>query len=218
MAPVNYGKELEKTIAGLGGTTPSLLLHACCAPCSSSVLEYLSRYFQITVFYYNPNISPEEEYRKRVSELRRLLAEQPAPNPVSLAEGPYDPERFRALAKGRERDPEGGERCFACYALRLREAARYAKEHGFAYFTTTLTVSPYKNAAKLNEIGAELEREIGVPFLRSDFKKKNGYLRSIELSRVYGLYRQNYCGCVFSRAQAEARAAERGRDIKTGKT
>ena len=214
MAAVNYQKELDKTIAGLGGNAPSLLLHACCAPCSSYVLEYLSEFFRITVFYYNPNIAPEEEYRKRVSELRRLISEQPAKHPVSFAEGPYDPERFFALAKGRERDPEGGERCFACYALRLREAARYAKEHGFDRFSTTLTVSPYKNAGKLNEIGAELEKETGVPFLHSDFKKKNGYLRSIELSREYGLYRQNYCGCVFSKAQSDLHARG-GHDSKT---
>lgn len=203
MGPVNYQKELDRTVAGLGEKTPSLLLHACCAPCSSYVLEYLSQYFKITLFYYNPNISPEEEYRKRVAELRRLIAEQPARNTVSFAEGPYDPERFFALAKGRERDPEGGERCFACYALRLRETARYAKEHGFDFFTTTLTVSPYKNAGKLNDIGAAVERETGVPFLHSDFKKRNGYLRSIALSREYGLYRQNYCGCVYSMRQPE---------------
>ena len=207
MAPsVNYQKELDKTIAELGENVPTLLLHACCAPCSSYVLEYLSHYFSITVFYYNPNIAPEEEYRKRAADLRRLISEQPAEHPVSVAEGPYDPELFYALAKGHERDPEGGERCFACYALRLRETARYAKEHGFSLFTTTLTVSPYKNTAKLNEIGAAMEKETGVPFLRSDFKKRGGYLRSIELSKEYGLYRQNYCGCVFSRTQRRNRS------------
>ncbi len=193
-----------------GGTpTPSLLLHACCAPCSSYVLEYLARYFSITLFYYNPNISPEEEYRKRLAEVRRLLAELPVKYPVSLLEGKYDPQRFFAMAKGLESEPEGGARCALCYGLRLREAAEAAKAGGFEWFTTTLSVSPYKNAEKLNAIGAELEKEYGVRYLPSDFKKRGGYQRSIELSRVYGLYRQNYCGCVFSLRQRLARGREK---------
>ncbi len=199
MQNINYQKALDEIIENLGGRVPTLLLHDCCAPCGSYVLEYLSKYFSITVFYYNPNISPEEEYQKRAAEVRRLIREMPEKNPVSFREGPYEPERFRELSRGHESDPEGGERCFACYALRLRETALRAKAGGFDFFTTTLSISPYKNARKLNEIGKQLEREIGVPYLPSDFKKRNGYLRSIELSRRYGLYRQNYCGCVFSK-------------------
>ena len=204
MRKINYRNVLDETLRGLGGRVPSLLLHACCAPCSSAVLEYLSAYFSITVFYYNPNISPEEEYRKRVAELRRLIAELPAKHPVSLLEGPYEPERFAALAEGHEGDPEGGDRCTACYTLRLRQTAGRAKEGGFDFFTTTLSVSPYKDAQRLNRIGAALARETGVPYLFSDFKKRNGYLRSIQLSHQYGLYRQNYCGCVFSRQRDAA--------------
>ena len=203
MVKVNYQKELDTLLAGLGGETPSLFLHACCAPCSSYVLEYLSEYFKITLFYYNPNISPEEEYRKRIAEVRRLIAELPVKNEVRFQEGKYDPETFFALAKGHEAEPEGGERCALCYELRLREAAQLARAGGFDYFTTTLSISPYKNAQKLNEIGAALEREYGVSYLHSDFKKRNGYHRSIELSAQYHLYRQNYCGCVFSKAEAE---------------
>ena len=198
MQKVNYQKWLDETIAGLGGRAPSLLLHACCAPCSSYVLEYLSQYFSITLFYYNPNISPEAEYHKRVGEVERLIAAQPAKYPVRLAEGTYDPERFFEMAKGHETDPERGERCTLCYRMRLEETARYARDNGFEWFTTTLSLSPYKDAERLNAIGAELEKQYGVKYLHSDFKKRGGYLRSIELSRVYGLYRQNYCGCVFS--------------------
>lgn len=211
MQNVNYQKVLDGTLRGLGGRVPSLLLHDCCAPCGSYVLEYLSDYFSITVFYYNPNISPEEEYRKRVAEVRRLLAEMPLKHPAPLLEGPYEPGRFAALAKGHESDPEGGARCTACYALRLRETARRAKEGGFDFFTTTLSVSPYKDVRRLNAIGAELEREFGVPYLRSDFKKRNGYLRSIRLSHQYGLYRQNYCGCAFSKQRRKESDPNDGR-------
>ena len=183
---------------------PSLLLHSCCAPCSSYVLEYLSRYFSIVLFYYNPNISPQQEYEKRVAEVRRLLQEMPLAGPVTLTLGDYEPERFFDLAKGHEAEPEGGDRCTLCYRLRLTEAAQAAKDLACDYFTTTLSISPYKNAEKLNTIGAELAKEYGVPYLFSDFKKRNGYKRSIELSREYHLYRQNYCGCVYSRAAALA--------------
>lgn len=195
---------MDDLIAGLREETPSLLLHACCAPCSSYVLEYLSDYFNITLFYYNPNIFPEEEYQKRVAEVRRLIAELPVKNHVLFQEGKYDPASFFTLARGHEQEPEGGERCFACYALRLSEAAQLAKAGNFDYFTTTLSISPYKNAQKLNEIGAELEKEYNVKYLFSDFKKRNGYQRSITLSHEYGLYRQDYCGCVFSKAEREA--------------
>ena len=180
------------------GRTPRLLLHSCCAPCSSYVLEYLSEYFSITVFYYNPNIYPPEEFGKRVEEQERLIRELPAKHPVSFLEGPYEPERFYEMAKGLEQIPEGGERCFRCYRLRLLETAQMARAGSFDYFTTTLSISPLKNAQKLNEIGARLAEEYGVPYLFSDFKKRNGYKRSTELSAEYGLYRQDYCGCVYS--------------------
>ncbi len=189
----------------LSGAVPRLLLHACCAPCSSYVLEYLSEYFDITVFYYNPNISPESEYRYRTDELIRLVNEQPHKNPVRVVEGRYDPAEFEAVAKGRENDPEGGGRCRLCYELRLREAAKTAADGGYDFFTTTLSISPYKNAGWLNEIGAALAEEYGVAYLFSDFKKRGGYRRSIELSAEYGLYRQNFCGCVYSRREAESR-------------
>ncbi len=198
---MNYQKELDRLIRKLEmeEKVPRLLLHSCCAPCSSYVLEYLSDYFAITVFYYNPNISPESEYTKRLFEQQRLIDRLPAKHPVAFAAGPYDSGRFFRMAEGLEQVKEGGERCFRCYELRLREAAKMAKSAEFDYFTTTLTISPLKKADKLNEIGVRLGEEYGVPYLLSDFKKKNGYKRSIELSKEYGLYRQDYCGCVFSR-------------------
>lgn len=201
---INYQKRLDALINSLD-YTPKLLLHSCCAPCSSYCLEYLAEYFSITVLYYNPNISPEEEFCKRAEEQRRLIAALPVKNPVSLVVDDYDPREFFDIAKGLENAPEGGERCFKCYRLRLERAANYAAAHGFDYFCTTLSISPLKNAAKINEIGEALEAELcernfpSVKFLPSDFKKKGGYPRSIELSREYGLYRQNYCGCVFSK-------------------
>lgn len=197
----NYQKELDKLIRQTEeeGRVPRLFLHSCCAPCSSYVLEYLSQYFSITVFYYNPNISPEEEYKKRVEEMKRLISEMSFVHPVEFVEGKYEPGLFFEMARGLEDVPEGGERCFGCYRMRMEEAARLAKEGAYDYFTTTLTISPLKNAAKLNEIGEELEKLYGVSHLPSDFKKKNGYKRSIELSGEHHLYRQNYCGCVFSR-------------------
>ena len=205
----NYQKMLEETIAKnqREERVPSLLLHSCCAPCSSYCLEYLSQYFKITVFYYNPNISFGEEYRHRVEELKRLVEElnedAAGGNPIELEEGPYEPERFFEAVKGMEDCPEGGERCFVCYELRLREAAKRAAEGGYDFFTTTLTISPLKNAQKLNEIGQRLGEEYGVACLPSDFKKKGGYQRSIELSREHDLYRQDYCGCVFSKRERE---------------
>ena len=196
----NYQRELEGTIEKLveAGQTPRLLLHSCCAPCSSYVLEYLSEYFSITVFYYNPNIFPAKEYEKRVKEQEALIERMPAKHRISFLEGPYEQERFYEMAKGLELEPEGGERCFRCYHLRLLEAAQMARAGGFDYFTTTLSISPLKDAGKLNEIGEKLAREYGVAYLNSDFKKRDGYKRSIELSREYGLYRQDYCGCVYS--------------------
>ena len=167
------------------------------------MLEYLSPYFFITDFYYNPNIAPADEYRKRVSEMQRLIREMPLPHPVEFEEGVYDPDRFYEMARGKEDIPEGGERCFACFEMRLREAAQEALRLHMDYFTTSLSISPLKDAQKLNEIGIRLGEEYGIPYLVSDFKKKNGFRRSTELSREYHLYRQNYCGCVYSRRQAE---------------
>lgn len=212
---MNYQKELERRLAELdaAGVVPTLLLHCCCAPCSSYVLEYLTEHFKITAFYYNPNISEKAEYDKRVNELKRLIAEQPHRYPVEFSEGAYEPERFYEIAKGFESVPEGGERCFRCYRLRLAEAADAAKAGGFDYFTTTLSISPLKNAQKLNEIGAEEAERVGVPYLFSDFKKKEGYKRSIVLSQTYGLYRQNYCGCVYSKREAEKRAIDKSAEV-----
>lgn len=206
----NYQKELEELLKNLKeqNTVPTLFLHSCCAPCSSYVLEYLSEYFQITVFYYNPNIYPDEEYYKRVEEQKRFIERFPAKHKISFVEGNYDKDRFYAMAKGLELVPEGGERCFACYELRLREAAEYAKERNMDYFTTTLSISPMKNAEKLNEIGEKLAQEYGVKYLTSDFKKKNGYKRSVEISEEYGMYRQDYCGCVFSMQERERQKQE----------
>ena len=197
---MNYQKELDKQIERLqkSGEVPRLLLHSCCAPCSSYVLEYLSRYFEITVFYYNPNIFPESEYTKRILEQQALIEKMKTIHPVSFLAGSYDKEKFYDMAKGLEKAKEGGVRCYGCYELRLRETAYLAKMGGYDYFTTTLSISPLKNAEKLNEIGTRLGEEYGVSYLQSDFKKKNGYKRSIELSKEYGLYRQDYCGCEFS--------------------
>lgn len=202
---INYQKKLDQILNRLEetGEVPKLLLHSCCAPCSSYVLEYLSHYFEITVFYYNPNIYPPEEYQKRVEEQRRFISAREGGYPVSFVAGKYDTDTFYAMAKGREDLPEGGERCYDCYRLRLEETARYAKEQGFDYFTTTLSISPYKNAEWLNEIGNTLGGQYGVSYLVSDFKKKNGYKRSIALSAEYGLYRQDYCGCVYSKLARE---------------
>ncbi|MBQ1432123.1 MAG: epoxyqueuosine reductase QueH [Ruminococcus sp.] len=200
---INYQRKLDDLIRGLdpNAAPPKLLLHACCAPCSSYVLEYLSQYFEITVFYYNPNIYPPEEYAHRVSELQRLIDTMPMKNKVNLIERGYDPKEFYEAVRGLEDIPEGGERCFACYRLRLERTAQLALELGADYFTTTLSISPYKNSAKLNEISEELGEVYSLKALPADFKKKNGYKRSIELSAEYGLYRQDYCGCVFSKRE-----------------
>ena len=205
LTKINYQKELDKLIANLQKEEKvlTLLLHSCCAPCSSYVLEYLSNYFKITVLYYNPNIYPESEYSKRIIEQQTLIGEMRTKYPVQFIAGNYDKEKFYEMAKGLEEVKEGGVRCFKCYELRLREAAEIAKAGGYDYFTTTLSISPLKNAAKLNEIGLKLAEEYGVEYLTSDFKKKNGYKRSVELSAQYGLYRQDYCGCEFSKRQRE---------------
>ena len=203
----NYQKELDGILMDLKekGKVPRLLLHSCCAPCSTYVLEYLSEYFDITVYYYNPNIYPAGEYLKRVEELDKLIREMKFPNPVRLRNGLYEPDEFFRMAKGYEEEPEGGERCFRCYKLRISEAAKVAAAGHYDYFTTTLSISPLKDADKLNEIGEKLAKEYHVSYLPSDFKKKNGYKRSVELSKEYDLYRQNYCGCVYSRNRQESK-------------
>ena len=195
---INYQIILDKEIQALDGRRPSLLLHSCCGPCSTYVLEYLSQYFNITVFYYNPNIYPPEEFEKRTVEQKKLIEKMFSDNSVGFVEGQYDDDRFYETVKGLEDVPEGGERCFNCYRLRLEETAKKAQEGDFEYFTTTLSISPHKNAQKLNEIGEAVAKEYGLKYLLSDFKKKNGYKRSCELSAQYEIYRQDYCGCVFS--------------------
>ena len=198
---MNYQKVLDDTIRQiqLNNQTPKLLIHSCCAPCSSYCLEYLSQYFDITVVYYNPNIFPEEEYKYRIDEQRRFINEFPAKNKIKLIETDYTPEDFYEIAKGLEKEPEGGERCTKCYRLRLEYAAKLAAKMNMDYFTTTLSISPLKDAKRLNSIGLELEEIYKIPYLVSDFKKRDGYKRSVELSNQYNMYRQNFCGCVYSK-------------------
>lgn len=205
MNKINYQKKLENIIERnkREDILPSLLLHSCCAPCSSYTIEYLSDYFKISVLYYNPNISPYEEYEKRKAEQIRLIQSMPVKNEVSFADCDYDCNEFFKIAKGYEDCREGGERCFRCYEQRLRRTAQEAQKGGYDYFCTTLSISPLKNAQKINEIGERLSEEYGVLWLPSDFKKREGYKRSIELSKEYNLYRQNFCGCVYSRREAE---------------
>jgi len=235
MMKQNYQKNLEEVLAQQDGSS-SLLLHSCCAPCSSYCMEYLREYFHITVFYYNPNITLSEEYEKRAEEEKKLICAYNRQvdqvqnhfegniyfsgvmkvtkhtKKIDILEGRYEPEKFLEAVKGYEKSPEGGERCLRCYELRLRETARRAAEGGFDFFTTTLTISPLKNAEVLNEIGRKAAQEYGVAFLPSDFKKKNGYRRSVELSEQFHLYRQNYCGCGFSKASTLEREQETHQD------
>ena len=192
----NYQREMEAEIAWLEGRRPTLLLHSCCGPCSSAVLERLTEHFRVTLLYYNPNIEPEAEYLHRLSEQKRLL--ELLPGEIPLLPCGYDNAAFEAFSPAMADAPEGGERCLACFGLRLDYTAARAKEHGFEYFTTTLSVSPHKNADNVNRIGEEAGKKHGVKYLFADFKKKNGYLRSLELSKEYGLYRQDYCGCRYS--------------------
>ncbi len=193
----NYQKVLDEILQNIDGQT--LLLHSCCAPCSSYVLEYLSNYFKITVFYYNPNISPKDEYEKRKDEQKKFISKFKSKYPISFIEGDYDNDKYEDIIKGLEEECEGGSRCFKCYNLRLDKTAHLARLKNFDYFGTTLSVSPYKNAQKLNEIGKKLQDKYNIKYLFSDFKKKNGYKRSIELSKEYNLYRQDYCGCIYSK-------------------
>lgn len=206
----NYQYELEKIIASNGKKRPTLLLHACCAPCSSYVLEYLNEHFDITIYFYNPNINSNEEFLYRQSELKRLINEMPLKFPVKLIETDWNGEEFLSSVKGFEAIKEGGERCFKCYELRLRKTAEVCKNGGYDYFCTTLTISPMKNAEKLNTIGKQIANEMELSYLPSDFKKKNGYKRSIELSKEYNLYRQNYCGCGFSYKESLLREKIKG--------
>ena len=204
MNKINYQKKLDELINGISeGTVPRLLLHSCCAPCSSYTLEYLSRYFDITVLYYNPNISPRSEFDKRAVEQARLIAELPAQHKVKLVVYDYDYTEFLDIARGYEGCREGGERCFRCYRMRLEKTAEKAKAEGFDYFCTTLSISPLKDSQIINKIGYETAEKYGVKWLPSDFKKKEGYKRSIELSREYNLYRQNFCGCAYSKKEAK---------------
>lgn len=200
MNKINYQKELDKITDSIdAGNPPRLFLHSCCAPCSSYTLEYLSNYFDITVYYFNPNISPKEEFDKRFAEQKRLIDSLPAKNPIKLVLGEYNYDDFLQIARGYENVAEGGERCFRCYRMRLESTARIAKERGFDYFCTTLSISPLKNSQKINQIGYEVAQQYGIKWLPSDFKKREGYKRSIELSREYNLYRQSFCGCIFSK-------------------
>ena len=197
----NYQLEMEAEIAALSGRRPKLLLHSCCGPCSSAVMERLEAAFDLTVLYYNPNIEPEEEYLHRLSEQTRLLRERTPALP--LLDCDWDHAAFEAFAPAMADEPEGGARCLRCFVLRLDKTARLAKENGFEYFTTTLSVSPHKSAEVLNRVGAAAAEKYGVRFLAADFKKKNGYLRSLQLSKEFNLYRQDYCGCLYSRQPSE---------------
>lgn len=197
---INFQKEMEKYLEKIGGEKPQkLLLHSCCAPCSSYVIEYLSNYFNITVFFYNPNIYSEEEFEKRKNEQIRLINEMKTKNTVNYFVPEYDSDEFYTCVSGYENEPERGKRCSICFSLRLEKTARYAKENDYDFFATTLTLSPLKNACLINETGISIGEKYGIKYLPSDFKKKGGYLRSIELSKEYGLYRQNFCGCHFSK-------------------
>ena len=205
MNKINYQKELEKIIEEnqKKNVIPKLLLHACCAPCSSYCLEYLSQYFEIILYYFNPNISLKEEYDYRLEEEKRLISLMEFKNPVTIVDSTYNPKEFFNAVKGLENEPEGGKRCAECFKLRLKATAEKAKELNADYFSTTLTISPLKNAQLLNSIGEAFAKEYEVAWLYSDFKKKEGYKRSIVLSKKYNLYRQDYCGCVFSKVCAE---------------
>lgn len=193
----NYNEEMKKIIASLD-YVPKLLLHSCCGPCSTEVISRLTNFFDITVLYYNPNIEPEEEYLKRKAEQIRFINEFTPINKLEIVDIDYENEEFKKVAVGLELEPEGGSRCHRCYELRMKRTAKIAKENNFDYFATTLTVSPYKDAKVINAIGENLAKEIGIKYLYSDFKKENGYKNSIEYSKKYNLYRQNYCGCNFS--------------------
>ena len=199
---LNFAQQMDEVLKTLGPARPKLLLHACCGPCSSAVLEQLCEHFEITVLYYNPNTWPAAEYHRRGEELERFVAAA-HPLGVTVVEDRYDPQEFYTAVKGLENEPERGARCTVCYRLRLEQAARYAAAHGFDWYCTTLSISPMKDPIRLNDLGTELGKQYGVPFLPSEFRKKDGYKRSLQLSAEYGLYRQDYCGCVFSKKERE---------------
>lgn len=201
---MNYDIKMEEELTHIKPGT-KLLLHACCAPCSSAVLERLGTIFEITIFFYNPNITEKEEYEKRKKEIKKFIATFPTKYPISLLEGKYEPQEFFDMVKGLEEEKERGKRCFSCYQLRLKETAIIAAKHHYPYFTTTLSLSPYKNSNWINEIGKKLDTEYQSNYLYADFKKKNGYQRSIELSKEYHLYRQDYCGCIYSKKERQER-------------
>jgi hypothetical protein len=205
MEKINYNLKMQEIIKQneMLDKIPTLLLHTCCAPCSSSVILRLSQYFKITVLYYNPNIEPQEEYEKRKEEQKRFLKEFSVNHPVSFLDCDYEHEAYESISHGLEKEKEGGARCPKCFMLRLEKTAQLAKEHEYDYFGTSLTVSPYKNAQMINEIGSSLEKKWQVKYLYSDFKKNDGYKKSIELSKQYHLYRQDYCGCRFSKEERE---------------
>ncbi|MBQ1640876.1 MAG: epoxyqueuosine reductase QueH [Lachnospiraceae bacterium] len=207
MNKINYQRELDQLIKEIEaeGKVPTLLLHSCCAPCSSYCIEYLSQFFAITVFYYNPNIYPDEEYFHRVKEQQRFISEFPTKHPVSFIEGDFEKDRFYSeVAKGLEKEPERGARCTKCFELRLGETAKRAAAEGMDYFATTLTISPMKDVELLNSIGAAMGERYGVEYLATEFRKKNGYLRSTQISKEYDMYRQDYCGCVYSKVERES--------------
>lgn len=200
---MNYYKEFEKILDNIynSNKNPKLLLHACCGPCSSYCLELLSNYFDITILYYNPNIYPKEEYNRRKEELKQFLTKIPHKNKIDLIESRYNPDEYYKSVKGLEKLGEKSERCYNCYKLRMEEAAIVASKNNYDYFTTTLSISPYKISKWINEIGENLQKKYNVNYLYSDFKKKNGYIRSIELSKLYNMYRQDYCGCIYSKLE-----------------
>ena len=200
---MNYQKVLDEILNKIGNNTPKLLLHACCAPCSSYVLEYLSKYFEITLYYYNPNIHPELEYNRRIEELKKFINEFNGVNKIDLVEEEYNTSEYFNEVKGLENLGERSKRCYNCYKFRMDKAALYAKNNNYDYFTTTLSISPYKVSNWINEIGSELEKKYNINYLYADFKKKNGYKRSLELSKQYNLYRQDYCGCIYSKQERE---------------
>lgn len=210
---INYERVMEQTIDALerAGEHPRLLLHACCAPCSSASLERLTTHFDVTILYYNPNIAPPAEYHRREAELERFVRDAGyAARGITVVELPYHPQEFYSAVKGLEAEPERGGRCTVCYRLRLERAAQYAQAHGFLWFTTTLSISPVKDPVRLNDIGCTLAEQYGLHYLQSEFRKKDGYKRSLALSAEYGLYRQDYCGCIFSRREREEQALARG--------
>lgn len=210
MSTRNFSKELERIIKHRNGARPRILLHSCCGPCSSSVLEYLTKFFEVSLLWYNPNLFPEEEFNRRLSTQLELLGKMGLSDRVTLIPTDWRSCEYYDVIGGLESEPEGGRRCTECFRLRLRECARLAKEQGFDYFCTTLTVSRYKDALRINTLGEEIAAEVGIPWLPSDFKKNNGEMRSARLAAEYELYRQNYCGCEFSlqnRKEYEARIA-----------